>query len=1169
MAVRTIKTRLVLEGDKEFRDKFRKASVELTEQKSKLKLLTEEYKNAQNSQEALMKKLEQLRKVQEAVKKTVDAAREGLLNATKEQGKYEAQVESAKEKIQDAQAELERLNVATEEGAKRQAELNEIIGKYQAELEEAEKRQETATAGVDAWATKQSRAKTELNNTSRQIREYEGYLKEAEESTTGCAESIDQYGKKVRKAADDHDKLNGGLKDSGEAIGSLAAALTASQISSSLAEITEVLTECVEKASEFETALAKVGTIADTNAVNMDSMKESILKLSGETGKSVAELSEATYSAISAGVDTANAVDFVASATKLATGGFTDNTTAVDILTTVLNAYKLEAGQAAEVADYLVMTQNLGKTTVGELAGAMGKVIPIAAAYDVEMGNLSSAMAILTAGGISTAESTTYLKAALNELGDSGSKVADVLRRRTGMSFGELMKKGYSLGDVMEIIGEEVDNNKGAFNELWSSSEAGVAALTLLSEGSEKYNTVLDKMRNSAGAAAGAYEKMMDTAEASHQKLENAMENLKIAVGSELQNQMKGVYDIGTDLLTWATDFVQKNEWLIPVLEGVTFGVGALTIAVTGATVVTKIIIPLWDTFTKVMNANPIGLVITAVVTLTAVLAPLIASLSDTTTEVEKQAEEWKELADATNEAVGAYKEQSEETENSVRETKELIRRLEELTSKEKKSAAEKAAIAEIVDKLNEKVPDLGLQYDSLSDSINLTTEELHKMADAMERQERYDDARKNYDDVYAKRAENLEALNEAQEALAEATEKYELMLEEARQNPRSLPSIDMMNTAKEVEALTEAVNQMQGAVSESDAALAQMNTDIEEMAYTTNLYTIETSAMTEEERKKIDAMLDAADAKRGCIDTYYDEIEAIAQEAQKYNEYALSAEANMEIVIQKIQELDEQYSASYSAAYDNISKQIGLFGEMQTKSSKSIDEMKKSLDSQVEYMEKYAEDIRLAMEYGVDEGILRQLTDGSEDSAAILNEIVNSGEENIAELNKKFAKVEEGKEAFSNAIAELETNYGTEMEELIKETEEAVKEMAKYDDAYQAAADTCDGFIDGVNAKWSEVIGRYNALSEAIKKASSGISVSTDAIGQSREKITVAESQNKRTAEVYAGGTGTGKKTGSATVVNNQTINISTPVKSPSKLAREIRLESQSGLAGGVVYAY
>ena len=116
-------------------------------------------------------------------------------------------------------------------------------------------------------------------------------------------------------------------------------------------------------------------------------------------------------------MDQADAIDFVASALKLAEGGFTDAATAVDVMTTAINAYGLSADDAAQVSDYLITTQNLGKTSVGELASSLGKVIPIAAAYGVKMDDLCANMSLLTKNGIATAEAVTYTKAMLNEIG--------------------------------------------------------------------------------------------------------------------------------------------------------------------------------------------------------------------------------------------------------------------------------------------------------------------------------------------------------------------------------------------------------------------------------------------------------------------------------------------------------------------------------------------------------------------------------------------------------------------------------------------------------------------------------------------------------------------------------------------------------------------------------
>lgn len=197
-------------------------------------------------------------------------------------------------------------------------------------------------------------------------------------------------------------------------------------------EIADALMECSQAAAGFETALAKVSTLADTSVVSMDTIKAQLVSLSGETGVAVESLAEATYQALSAGVDTANVVDFVSTATKLSVAGFTESATAVDVVTTALNAYGLAGSDAEKVASMLVKTQDLGKTSVGELAATMGRVIPTAAAYNVSLDQLSASYAIITASGTNTAIATTNLGAMFNELASEGGTVATILEEQTG-----------------------------------------------------------------------------------------------------------------------------------------------------------------------------------------------------------------------------------------------------------------------------------------------------------------------------------------------------------------------------------------------------------------------------------------------------------------------------------------------------------------------------------------------------------------------------------------------------------------------------------------------------------------------------------------------------------------------------------------------------------------
>lgn len=311
--------------------------------------------------------------------------------------------------------------------------------------------------------------------------------------------------------------------------------------------------------SAFETAVAKVGTIADTTKVPLESLRGEILNVSGSMGIAAGDIAEAAYQAISAGQDTGNAVAFAGQASKLAAAGFTSSASAVDILTTALNAYGLGADQTSHISDVLLTTQNLGKTSVDQLAGSMGRVIPLAAAYGVSIENLSSGLAIMTANGIATAEASTYTKSMLNELGDTGSTVGKILKAETGQSFAELNADGKSLGDVLQVLYDHVGGNSTAFAGLWSSVEAGTGALSLASSGADKFNGVLAQMQADSNLTETAYATMTDTMAHRMDALKTNAQNLGIALFDSVSGKLCEAVDLANGYLQTLSDGFQTG----------------------------------------------------------------------------------------------------------------------------------------------------------------------------------------------------------------------------------------------------------------------------------------------------------------------------------------------------------------------------------------------------------------------------------------------------------------------------------------------------------------------------------------------------------------------------------------------------------------------------------
>lgn len=303
--------------------------------------------------------------------------------------------------------------------------------------------------------------------------------------------------------------------------------------------------------SEFESGMAKVSTMVDTSQVNMKELNDGVVKLSNSTGKSAVELSEAMYSALSAGVDVGNSLKFVEQSSKLATAGFTTTESAVDALTTVMNGYKMSADQVSSVSDMLMQTQNKGKTTVDELAHSLAQVTPTAAAMSVGFDQVSAALATMTAQGVPTAQATTQLNSLLAELGKSGTQANKAFSEATkgtkyaGKSFQELMKQGVPLNEILDLMGGYANANGKELLDMFGSLEAGKAALTMSGESAKMYTDNLDAMRNSAGLTEEGNSKMMDTFDAKMSILKENAKNFGIVIYEGIQEPLKGIADEG------------------------------------------------------------------------------------------------------------------------------------------------------------------------------------------------------------------------------------------------------------------------------------------------------------------------------------------------------------------------------------------------------------------------------------------------------------------------------------------------------------------------------------------------------------------------------------------------------------------------------------------------
>ena len=932
---------------------------------------------------------------QDAAKQAEQAVSQATEEAGKDAEKAAKQVENALEDVQDA----------AEDAADAVTDAAEDAG------------QDAAESVQDA-----------VDNIVESVEEAgESAAEAVEDAMSDVADSVSDAAKDVGDSASDiGDSIGDGFEEGSDqastAIDALAQALLAAGVTASVKAITDALMDCTQASMEFETAMAKVGTIADESQKPLGDMRNEILALSSETGKSVGELAEATYQAISASVATESAVDFVGTANKLAVGGFSDTTTAVDILTTAINAYGMSADDASKISDVLITTQNLGKTSVAQLGASMGMVIPLAAAYNMNLEDLAASYALLTANGTQTAQATTYVKAALNELGSTSSVVGSTLKKKTGKTFAELMAEGNSLGDVLQVLADSVDGDTTAFNNMWSSSEAGVGMLSILNSGTSKYNSLVQAMEGSTGAATTAFEKMSETGEFAQQRFQNATENLKIAIGDELAPVLMELQQSGADAMEWATEFVKEHPEVVAAVTALAAALAVLAAALVGLLVVQQVTTA-FTKFSAALLANPVGAVAVALTALTAAAVAFGAVMKDRTSESVKNRKAIEQCKDSYDELKDSMEEHAKERKESIKSAKteaatyqNLADKLYELADKTNKTASDKAQMSTIVDQLNGAMPELGLSIDETTGALNREKSAVDAVIDSMKQQ------------ALANAYQEQE--NKAASDLAEA----QIQLSEAEEVLNDLRS-----------QAVKKINEHNAAVQDGTESVQEMASSYAAAGEPVDKYALQLNALNGQikEQKEVVAGLQGTTSE---ADERYNKI------AEKAYEYKTAVEESNQGVADSATEMSDEVKQAYedmkTSIQNNLKGVVNAYEDFSGGEEISAGDVVTHLKSAANGVDQWADNLRtLAGRAG--EGMTKEffsyLVDLGPQSANLVKACTEMSKKELQDAVAAYSESGgEAAEAYSEKLAAIITNWDSTGQEIAQAAGEAGEKSGK-----------------------------------------------------------------------------------------------------------------------------
>ena len=255
----------------------------------------------------------------------------------------------------------------------------------------------------------------------------------------------------------------------------------------------------------FEGSMGNVNSILKLSRDGIAALGDRVQDLSGDVAKGPTELANALYDISSSGFTGAEGLAVLESAANAANAGLTSTQTAARGITSVLNAYGMDASEAGRVSDVLFQTVNDGVVTFDQLAANMGNTLAPAATLGVSIEELGAAYAQMTLNGIGASQAETQIaslfKAALNPTADLSDAVQGY-----GYASVDALVAAEGMPGLLKAIGKAAGGSTSRLYDMLGTQEAVNAAMILGRGDAEGYIDQLARMEGASGGAGATQE---------------------------------------------------------------------------------------------------------------------------------------------------------------------------------------------------------------------------------------------------------------------------------------------------------------------------------------------------------------------------------------------------------------------------------------------------------------------------------------------------------------------------------------------------------------------------------------------------------------------------------------------------------------------------------------
>ena len=479
----------------------------------------------------------------------------------------------------------------------------------------------------------------------------------------------------------------------------------------------------IREAAKFEAQLAEVNTMLDKGSMHhLANYEKGLRRLATTYGESTQTLAKGLYDILSASVEPGKAMQVLEVSTRAAAGGLTDTGVAADAITTILNAYGMNAAEAGDISDKLFATVKRGKITFGQLASSIGKVAATGNMAGLSLEELLASVSTITRAGISADQAMTAIQGTLRSFLKPATEAKKVFKELYGREMNVATLRAEGLQKILLGLKDATAQQVAAM----FPNIRGLKGVAAAMGDAAGLATDLTMQMNAGGMATDAFRKRQQTLSFQLNRVKQGFFEILRAVGKALMPEMREF----SDWMLSLTRAIARNADKIAAWIKKIVMVGIKVLAVVGTI---KLITAALGVLNSVMQGSPIGIIL-RIAAAVAISMGAWSAFDGIMGDVKKGMDGFIESSRTLTDIM---EDQREAMESGQAESRGMVDELESIINSEDRSYTAHARVSEIISELSMKYPKLASILSRLTGDQEAQTNAVKDYSKALVEQQR------------------------------------------------------------------------------------------------------------------------------------------------------------------------------------------------------------------------------------------------------------------------------------------------------------------------------------------------------------------------------------------------------------------------------------------------